>query len=219
MSREILAIPKHGVINVHASLLPKYRGSCPIQASIINGEDETGVAIMRTEYEVDSGDVLLVSTTKIKADETSGELFDRLKDIGASALVEALAVIESGNANYTSQNHDKATFCHMLKKADGVIDWTKDALTVHNFIRGMHPWPCAFTSLDDCTVKVHKANVSEPKGDFGKAGEIISNDGQLVVACGEGCIAITSLQMPNAKAMNVTDYLRGHEIPLGKILG
>ena len=219
LSREILAMPKHGVINVHASLLPKYRGSCPIQASILNGDAETGVAIMRTEYEVDSGDVLLMSKTDITESETSGELFDRLKDIGASALIEALDIIESGEAVYTPQDASMATFCHMLKKADGLIDWNNDAQAIHNFIRGMHPWPCAFTALDGVIVKVHKAYVVDNSSVCGKIGEVIASKDTLLVACATGSIAITCLQMPNCKAMNACDYLRGHEVLVGSILG
>ena len=218
LSREILAIPKHGVINVHASLLPKYRGSCPIQASIINGDSETGVAIMRTEYEVDSGDVLLFGKTDITDSETSDDLFDRLKDIGASALIEALDIIERGEAVYTPQDHLKATFCYMLKKADGLINWNQPAMQVHNFIRGMHSWPGAFTNMDSATIKVHKASVLDTEGIHGIAGEIISSDGELVIACASGSISIITLQLPNCKAMNIQDYLRGHSIDTGKVL-
>lgn len=218
LSREILSMPKYGVINVHASLLPKYRGSCPIQASIINGDSETGVAIMRTEYEVDSGDVLLLSKTDITDTETSEELFDRLKDIGASALIEALDIIERGEAVYTPQDSAKATFCHMLRKADGLINWNQTSLEVHNFIRGMYSWPCAFTSLDSVTIKVHKAKVFDSDGNLGVAGEIISSDGELIVACASGSISIMTLQLPNCKAMITQDYLRGHSIDTGKVL-
>ena len=218
LSREILAIPKHGVINVHASLLPKYRGSCPIQASIINGDSTTGVAIMQTEYEVDSGDVLLSSVINIDKDETSGELFDRLADVGAKALVEALDLIEQSGAVYTAQDHSKATFCHMIKKADGVIDWSKSAKEVHDFIRGMHPWPCAFTTLNDSNVKIHRSHIAKYDKILGEIGSVLSAESEIIVACGSGSIAITMLQVPNGNAMSSNDYLRGHSIEIGTIL-
>lgn len=219
LSREILAIPPQGVINVHGSLLPKYRGSCPIQACILNGDKVTGVTIMRTAYEVDSGDMLLTRELEIGDDENAGELFDRLSDLGADALLEALDIIESGKAVYIPQNHDKATFCHMIKKSDGMVNWSRLAGKVHNHIRGMYPWPCAFTSIGEDIVKIHKAIVLNPNGKLGKAGEVIDSDGKLVIACGEGCIEVVELQMPGGKKMNTADYLRGHKIEKGIVLG
>lgn len=217
LSKEILAIPKFGVINEHASLLPKYRGSSPIQWSIINGENQTGVTIMKTAYEVDSGDILFADITNIGEEETAGELFRRLSIIAADSIVKALDIIESGNAVYTPQNHNNATYCKMLCKADGKIDWTKSAEEIKNFVRGMNPWPCAFTTLDEMVFKIHK--VSVVKSNFtGSIGEIVNSDKNgLIVACGSGFVSIDVIQAPNAQKMSAKDYLIGHKMQVGSI--
>jgi methionyl-tRNA formyltransferase len=147
LSQEILDIPKFGVINVHASLLPKYRGASPIQQSILNGDRFTGVTIMQTEYAIDSGDVLLAEHTEIGEKETAGELFSRLADLGAKALLTALSQIENGTATYTPQNHSEATFCGTLKKEDGLIDFSSTAERLDCFVRGLTPWPSAYTYI------------------------------------------------------------------------
>lgn len=215
LSREMLALPPMGTINVHASLLPKYRGSCPIQQSILNGDKVTGVTIMRTEYEVDSGDILLSRELKILPEENAGELFDRLSELGAKAIIEGLDLIESGKAEYTPQDASQATFCKMIQKSDGEIDWTKSAQDIHNHIRGLYPWPCAYTHLDGAVVKVHKASISEQDGVLGESGEIISTKDSIVVACGKGAIEILELQLPGGKKMKVKDYLLGHKVAKG----
>lgn len=215
LSREMLALSPNGTINVHASLLPKYRGSCPIQQSIINGDKVTGVTIMRTEYEVDSGDILLVRELEILPDENAGELFDRLSVLGAKAIMEGLDLIESGKAVYTPQDSEKVTFCKMIQKSDGEIDWASSAESIHNHIRGLYPWPCAYTHLDGELVKLHKARVSECSGVLGACGEVIQSKDSIVVACGDGSIEILELQLPGGKKMNTKDYLRGHKVPVG----
>ncbi len=172
LSRDLLAVPKYGVINEHASLLPKYRGSSPIQWCVINGEKETGVTIMQTAYEVDSGDILFADKTAIAEDETAGELFDRLSLLASDSILKALDLIESASATFTPQDHSQATFCKLLSKADGKIDWSKSASEIKNFVRGMNPWPCAFTSLDGKIYKIHKVSVCECDCS-GSCGEIV----------------------------------------------
>lgn len=217
LSREILALPKFGVINEHASLLPKYRGSSPIQWCVINGEKQTGVTIMKTAYEVDSGDILFSDITDIEENETAGELFNRLSLLAADSIIKALDVIASGNAVYTPQNHNEATFCKMLCKADGKIDWSKSAVQIKNFVRGMNPWPCAFTSLDNMVYKIHKVSIVDCNLK-GKVGEIVSSDKNgLIVACGKGFLSIDVIQAPNAKKMCAKDYLLGHKISTGSV--
>lgn len=212
LSRDLLAVPKYGVINEHASLLPKYRGSSPIQWCVINGESETGVTIMQTAYEVDSGDILFADKTIIGEDETAGELFDRLSLLASESIIEALDLIESGSAMFTPQDHSQATFCKMLSKADGKIDWSKSALEIKNFVRGMNPWPCAFTSLDGKIYKIHKVSICECDCS-GNCGEIVKCDkNNLIVACGSGFVNIDIIQATNAKKMSVKDYLLGHKI-------
>ncbi|MDE6565529.1 MAG: methionyl-tRNA formyltransferase [Clostridia bacterium] len=217
LSRDLLAVPKYGVINEHASLLPKYRGSSPIQWCVINGEKETGVTIMKTAYEVDSGDILFADKTEIEENETAGELFERLSLLASESIIKALDMIESGNAKFTSQNHNEATFCKMLSKADGLIDWSKNAQQIKNFVRGMNPWPCAFTNLNGVTYKIHKVSVCESKY-YGRCGEIVEcNKNSLIVACGSGFVSIDIIQAPNARKMNIKDYLLGHKIELHSV--
>lgn len=217
LSRELLAIPKYGVINEHASLLPKYRGSSPIQWCVINGEKETGVTIMKTAYEVDSGDILFADKTFIGEDETAGELFDRLSILAADSIIKALDLIENGKANFVPQNHNEATFCKMLTKADGLIDWSKSAQQIKDFVRGMNPWPCAYTKLDGMVYKMHKVSVQN-NNFSGKAGQIVMADKNgLIVACGDGAISIDIIQAPNCKKMSAKDYLLGHKLQVGSI--
>lgn len=215
LSRELLAIPKFGVINEHASLLPKYRGSSPIQWCVINGEKETGVTIMKTAYEVDSGDILFADKTEIDESETAGELFDRLSLLASDSIVKAIDLIESGKAVYTAQNHKEATFCKMLSKADGLIDWGKSAIQIKDFVRGMNPWPCAYTMLNGETIKIYKVSVVGKQVDA-ESGEIIQADKNgLIVACGNGCVSIEVLQAPCAKRMSAKDFLLGKKIVVG----
>ena len=217
LSRELLAIPKYGVINEHASLLPKYRGSSPIQWCVINGEKETGVTIMKTAYEVDSGDILFADKTFIGEDETAGELFDRLSILAADSIIKALDLIENGKANFAPQNHNEATFCKMLTKADGLIDWSKSAQQIKDFVRGMNPWPCAYTKLDGMVYKMHKVSVQN-NNFSGNAGQIVMADKNgLIVACGDGAISIDIIQAPNCKKMSAKDYLLGHKLQVGRI--
>lgn len=219
LSKEILAIPKYGVINEHASLLPKYRGSSPIQWCVINGEKQTGVTIMKTAYEVDSGDILFSDITQISDEETAGELFERLSILAADSIVKALDMIENGNARFVPQNAKDATFCKMLSKSDGLIDWTKTAEQIKNFVRGMNPWPSAYTNLNGQTFKIHKVSVID-KVAKGEAGEIVFVDkNSIAVACGDGVVNLEILQAQNAKKMTVKDYLLGHKVQVGDKFG
>lgn len=155
LSDELLSIPFFGVLNVHASLLPKYRGASPIQWAIINGEAETGITIMRTVKEVDAGDILLQVPVKIGDKETAGELFDKLAEVGGKAIVEAIHRIDSEYAAFTPQNAAEATHCKMIKKGDGKIDFSKTARLIDCFVRGMTPWPSAYVTLDGKMLKVY----------------------------------------------------------------
>ena len=212
LSQEILDIAKHGVINVHASLLPKYRGSAPIQYSVINGDSETGVTIMQTGLEVDSGDILLQSSLNIGEDETAGELFDRLSILGADLIVCALDKIERGEITPIKQDHSKATHVKMLRKEDGVIDFSKPAIEIKNLIRGLNPWPIAFTRYEDKTLKIFKAKVVEGSG---VAGEVLSSDKTIIVATGDKALEIEELQLEGSKRMSAKEFLLGRKIPVG----
>ncbi len=212
LSQEILDICKHGVINVHASLLPKYRGSAPIQYSIINGDNETGVTVMQTGLEVDSGDILLQEKLAIDPEETAGELFDRLSVLGAKTIVTALDKIENGEIVPVPQDHLQATHVKMLRKEDGLIDFNKSALEIKNLIRGLNPWPIAFTRYEGKTLKVFKATVSD---DSGVAGEVLSISDGIKVATGKGSIVFTEIQLEGGKRMSAKDFLLGRKIPVG----
>ena len=216
LSQEIIDIAPKGIINVHASLLPKYRGAAPIQWSIINGDSETGVTIMQTEAGIDTGDIICVEKTPISETETAGELFDRLSMLGAKLLVEALDLIESGNATFTKQNDDLATHVKMLKKEDGIIDFSKSAREIYNFVRGMNPWPCAYTFLDEKPLKVHSSDIVEIEA-FAQPGEVICADSKrgLIIATGNGFIRLKDIQAEGGKKMADTAYLLGHKIEIG----
>ena len=219
LSQELIDIPPKGIINVHASLLPKYRGAAPIQWSIINGDSETGVTIMQTEAGIDTGDIITVERTPILPEETAGELFDRLSSIGANLLLKTLDMIESGTATYTQQDHELATHVKMLKKEDGIIDFSKDYKSIHNFVRGMTPWPCAYCYLNGKQLKVFK--VEQINGAFGgnSFGEVVCADKRgLIIKVGDGYIRLSEIQAEGGKRMCDTAYLLGHSIPLGEIL-
>ena len=222
LSDEFLAIPKYGTLNVHASLLPKYRGSSPIQTAIINGEKETGVTIMRTVKEVDAGDVLLYKKIPI-GNMTAGELFDKLSVLGGEAICEALEAVEKGTAVFTPQDAAKATFCRQFTKNDGLIDFSKTASQLDCFIRGVTPWPTAFTFLDGIMIKVFKISKADLDGiDLScKNGEIVKADikSGLIVKCNDGFISLDEIQAQNSKRMPSKEYLKGHRLETGKVFG
>ena len=217
LSQEIIDIAPHGIINVHASLLPKYRGAAPIQWSIINGDEETGVTIMKTEAGIDTGDIISVEKTIIDPKETAGELFDRLSVIGAKLLVKTLDAIEDNLATFTPQNHELATHVKMLKKEDGIIDFTKNSISIYNFIRGMNPWPCAFTFLNGKQLKVYASElVDGAYGNYSAGTIVCANPKQgLIVATGDGFIRLSDIQAEGGKRMSDSAYLLGHQIEIG----
>lgn len=218
ISREILDIPYYGVINVHGSLLPKYRGASPIQHSILNGDTETGITIMQTAEGMDTGDILYTEKTPIDNDETAGELFDRLSVLGSGALLHALDLIESGKAVRLPQDERKASKVKMIRKQDAEIEWTKSAAHVRNLIRGMNPWPVAFTYCEDLLLKIYSAEVISGRG---KPGEILCASGgkPLTVAAGEGALRILEMQTSGGRRMPSSDFLKGHLMREGTLLG
>ena len=214
LSKEILEYPKHGCINIHASLLPKLRGAAPIQWSIINGFEKTGVTSMQMDEGLDTGDMLIKGEIEIGANETAGELHDRLSVLGADILEKTIDALEKGELNPQKQNHDEFTYASMLSKELSPIDWTMNATEVHNKIRGLSPWPSANAKLCGKTVKIHKSILAAEKD--GKAGEIVECDKRLVVCCGDNkCIEILNLQAEGKKAMSAADFLRGNALEKG----
>ena len=218
LSEKILQIPKIGAINVHASLLPKYRGPAPIQWAIINGETQTGVTTLFMDAGMDTGDMLISRTEPILPADTAATLHDRLAVLGASTLVQTLQQLSDRTLQPTRQDHDRATYAPLLKKQDGRIDWQRPAEQLEPFIRGMTPWPGAFTFHNQNRLKILKAiPIDEPVSE--SAGTILNGfPDELVVATGKGTLSILKIQSPSGKRLPVADFLRGYQLPPGTVL-
>ena len=210
---DILAVPKYGAINVHGSLLPKYRGAAPIQWAVLNGDKITGVTTMYLASEMDTGDIIYTTETEIGEYETSGELFDRLKDMGAELLVKTLRDIDAGTAPRAPQDHSKASYVTMLDKSICPIDWNKTPREVLKHIYGLRPWPVATMELEGKTVRVFAAKYTDGKTEKVPGAVVSTDKGGLEIACADGeTLLITELQAPGKKRMGAEDYLRGHQI-------
>ena len=217
LPKRILEIPPKGCINVHASLLPKYRGAGPIQWSVLNGEAETGVTTMYMAEGLDTGDMILKAKTPIGADETADELHDRLSQLGAGLLTQTLEQVEQGTAPRIPQDDSQSSYAPMLSKEMSQIDFTQPANLVHNKIRGLSSWPCAVTSLLGKRLKVYRSQVVS--GYHGQPGELLCNK-TFVVACGEDtAIRFTQVQFEGSKRMGGEEFLRGKKVENGVILG
>ena len=208
----VLEIPLYGCINVHGSLLPKYRGAAPIQWAVINGEKTTGVTTMQMARGMDTGDILLQAETKIGPEESAGELFHRLKDLGADLLGDTLDALQAGTLTATPQNEDQATLAPLLSKELSVIDWTRPAREIHDLLRGLDPWPCAVATLEGKRLKLLASRVTSAKGAPGEARE---QGGELLVCCGDEALTLTLLQTENGKRMSGKEYLLGHPLKEG----
>ena len=210
LPQRVLDIPAKGCINIHASLLPQYRGSAPYQWAVLDGLAETGVSAQYMKLQMDAGDVIDVAKTPIGPDETAGELLDRLAVLGADLLSNTLRSVEAGTAEAKPQDESQVSFAPMLDKSMCPIDWNKTALQVHNHVRGLHPWPVATMELKGQKFKVHATAVVEGKG---QPGEILGlTKTGLVIACGEGAVEIRFLQAEGGKRMAAPDYFRGHPL-------
>ena len=215
LPKDILDYPKHGCINVHSSVLPKYRGAAPINWALLDGEEETGVTIMYMAKELDAGDILHTVKTAIDIDETAQELTLRLADLGAQALAETVDMLTAGTAVRTPQDHEKHTYAPMLSKALSPIDWTKTSRQIHDQVRGLIPWPCANTVVGDKNVKVFKTEFGGET--MAAPGTVVSAGKQgMEIACGDGkTLRIVQLQAEGGKRMAAADYLRGHSVQVG----
>lgn len=216
LPKYVLDFPKYGCINVHGSLLPRWRGAAPIQWSIIAGDKTAGVTTMKMSEGLDTGDMLLKYETEIGQTETAGELFDRLALSGAELLHDTIEQIDSIVPEV--QDESKANYAHMLDKQMAQIDWSKSNKEIDCLIRGLNPWPIALTTLNGERLKVYSASLQNASG---KAGEVLQADSKngLLVACGEGAMLLNEIQAVGGKRMNAKDYLRGHKIEVGSILG
>ncbi|MCP4446322.1 MAG: methionyl-tRNA formyltransferase [Myxococcales bacterium] len=207
----------HGCVNIHGSLLPKYRGAAPIQWAVLDGEKQTGISIIRLDEGMDTGPVLLKRTEPIFDSDTAGSLFDRLAPLGASAVLEALQGLEAGTLVPKPQSEDGASHAAILKKQDGLIDWSKDSSVVACRIRGLDPWPGAFTPIAGGNLKLFGAAVCEGQG---QPGAILGYDDEqgMVIACGEGAVAVADVQAPGKKRMAAAAFARGKRLEPGALL-
>ncbi len=214
ISKELLEMPQYGCINVHASLLPAYRGAAPIQHAILDGCEKTGVTIMRMNEGLDTGDIISVRETDISETETGGSLFDRLSVIGAELLIDTIPSIVDGTAVYTPQPEESTTpYAKMMKKEMGHIDWSEDAEVILRKIRAFSPWPSAYTMLDDKTLKIWSAHIEKPELTGEQPGKILRQDKRgIYIATGKGILCPDEVQIAGKKKMTASEFLRGYVI-------
>ncbi len=232
LPKNILDLPHFGCINVHASLLRKYRGAAPINWAIIRGEKVTGITTMKMDEGMDTGDMLLKKEVPIEDEDTGETLSEKLSEIGARLLIQTIKLLKEGRLNPAPQDHSQATYAPMLKKEDGKIDWNKSTEEIRNLIRGALPWPGAYTTLEGKLLKIYKARIAEDCGSLnnlsldhyprsqGKPGEVIKSDSKILrVATGEGAVDLLEIQIEGGKRLETEAYLRGRKIKEGTILG
>lgn len=214
LPKDVLELPRYGCLNIHASLLPAYRGAAPVNWAIINGEPETGVTIMQMDEGLDTGAMLLREAVAIGPRDTTGSVLEKLSETGCRLVVEALAGLAAGTLTPVAQDHSKATLAPLLKKEDGRIDWNRTAAEIHNRVRGLSPWPGAYTDLDGKLVKVLETEVAEGGAEPGSLVE--GPQGSLQVGTGKGLLRIVTLQPEGKRPMTAAEFLRGHRGLQGK---
>ncbi len=215
LPKEMLEYPRYGCINVHGSLLPKYRGAAPIQWSVINGDAETGVTIMQMDEGIDTGGILMRRAIPIAVDDTAASMFEKLADLGGKTLIEALDKLERGELTCEKQDESLSCYAPMLDKSISLIDWTKSGMAVHNLVRGLYSWPIAYTVLNGKKLKILRTSPCDLSGE---AGTILSVS-PLTVACSEGSVIIHELQLEGKKRMDSKAFLIGHPLSVGERLG
>lgn len=221
LSEEILDMPEYGCINIHASLLPAYRGAAPIQWAVLNGEKESGVTIMQMDKGLDTGDMLLKRSVELSPTETGDSLHDKLMHLGAELIVEALPKLEKGELVPEKQKDELSSYAKKLTKAMGQIDWSKDAVSLERWIRGLNSWPSAYTFFGGKTLKIWEAQVAEENGaQKAEPGQVVSVSREgFTVACGQGALQILSLQLEGKKRVLTREFLLGYQVEPGMILG
>lgn len=219
LSKEILDMPKYGCVNIHASLLPKYRGAAPIQWAILDGEKETGVTIMQMNEGLDTGDMLTKVIVPIEDTDTGESLFDKLAEAGAKLLVETIPQIEAGTLKPEPQDDSLSTYAKMIKKEMGLIDWKKEAIVLERLVRGMNSWPSAYTHFNGKTLKVWEAAVEggENKAEPGTVVEVTKNS--IKVQTGQDLLVLKQIQLEGKKRMDVAAFLLGYKVEVGAVLG
>lgn len=218
LPRQILELAPHGCLNVHYSLLPKYRGAAPVAWAVINGEEKSGVTTMHLVEKMDAGPIFLQLEIPLSVDETTASLQEKLAPLGAELLLETLAGIESRTITPKEQDDAQATYAPMLKKEDGLIDWNLPAVAIERRVRGFNPWPTAYTAVNGQVLKIHRAKVE--LGESGAPGEVIRADrGGLWIATGEGVLGLDEVQLENRKRVSASEFLNGTRIEKGAHLG
>ncbi len=209
LPKAVLDIPTHGCLNIHASLLPRWRGAAPIQRAIAAGDSETGITIMQMDEGLDTGAMLLKSLTAIDTSDTGGSLHDRLAELGGKAIIEALELLKKGELTGEPQNDDLACYASKLSKTEGHIDWATDATAIERLIRAFNPWPGTYTDLGDQRIRIHEARALVTDSDA-FPGTVVHRDREGIdIACGNGTLRITRLQLPGSRAQSVNDLING----------
>ena len=209
LPKDVLEIPTHGCLNIHASLLPRWRGAAPVQRAIAAGDKETGITIMQMDEGLDTGDMLLKLDTPISADDTGGSLHDRLAEMGGKAIVQAMERLAKGDLTGEVQNEAEANYAHKLSKEEGHIDWSRSAQEIERLIRAFNPWPGTFTDLGEQRIRIHQASALKQGSDKGPGTVIARERDGVDVACGTGTLRITSAQLPGSKAQSINDLING----------
>lgn len=215
---DFLNFPRYGCINVHASILPKYRGASPIHYAVLNGDEVTGVTVQQMDEGVDTGDILNIKECEIGINDTTEYMYEVLAPLGAQALMETIELIETGKLNPVKQDETNASKVGLLSKDMSPIDWAKTAFEVHNKIRGLYSWPGASTKINGKTLKIHSSVLSDKSG-HNIPGEIVDNNGTIIVACGDNkCVELKIVQLEGKKRMDVSSFLNGYSIEKGTVL-
>lgn len=215
LSKELLDVPKYGCINIHASLLPAYRGAAPIQWAVINGDKETGITTMMMDVGMDTGDMLETAVITLDEKETGGSLFDRLSLMGGDLILSTLEKAENGTLVRTPQDHEKATYVKKIPKTLGDIDWTMDAASIERLIRGLNPWPSAYTRWNGKMLKIWDAQVLPSESDAACGTVLAASGADLRVQTGDGVLKINSVQLEGKKRMDTAAFLRGYQVEIG----
>ena len=219
LPKSLLELPKYGCVNIHASLLPKYRGAAPIQWAVINGDEETGITTMMMDVEMDTGDMLEKTVVKLDPEETGGSLFDRLSLLGGDLILSTLSKLEKGEITPVPQDHEKATYVKKISKSMGDIDWTMDAVSIERLVRGLNPWPSAFTRWNGKMLKIWEAKgLPDPDVKLPCGSVISASDEGLKIQTGAGVLCVTSLQLEGKKRMDTAAFLRGYQVAAGSMM-
>ena len=219
LPHDFLVYPKYGCINIHASILPKYRGASPIHFAVLNGDEETGVTAMQMDDGLDTGDILHIKKCPIGINDTTERMYEIMAPLGAETLMETIEMLEKGELKPAKQDDALSSKVGLLTRDMSAIDWSKSAFEIHNKIRGLYSWPGASTTLNGKTLKIHSAILSDKKAN-NKIGEVIDSNGKLIVACGDGnCIELKTVQLEGKKRMEVSAFLNGYSIEKGTVLG